>query len=96
MPSFLPESSLTNTDEVVRFSFWYFMLLLDKINMDVTRSWFAFSVLFAITSCSTIVLPLLSHRRKNKVLLIFWIRQFSKKFKTQDNVVKSIFFYIVK
>lgn len=64
MPSSFPVSSLTNTDEVVRFSFSYTMLLLDKINMDATRSWFAFSVLFAITSCSTIVLPLLNQKMK--------------------------------
>lgn len=72
MPSFLPVSSFTNTDEVVRFSFSYFMLLLDKINMEVTRSWFAFSVLFAITSCSTIVLPLLSQRRKKISAFDIW------------------------
>lgn len=71
MPSCFPVSSLTNTDDVVRFSLRYSMLLLDKINMDATISWFAFSVLFAITSCSTIVLPLLSKKKRKRKIRCF-------------------------
>lgn len=75
MPLGFPDASFTATDDTVSGVFSYVILLppLVKLNTDFTRSWFASSDLSAITSCSTIVLPLLSQRRKHKVLFIVCI-----------------------